>query len=295
MHALKIPFTGIFVGGIAGMCLYFIVCHSDHKRQDIIEATSLVILVKLLASPHSPWQAYVAIIFQALLAIILLSGSELSRFKVLVFAILTQLESAIQKVVLTLIIYGTYFFETLDNASTALFLHLGITYDRGIAIPIFVIYVILHLLSGIFLGIWLPKLDQDVQRLQPELADFEIGTYIKAERSKYKWFGTVVGLVLPLCLAWYFDQNRFVYIFFRVLCITILFIFVITPLIKYLLHKSLITSSRVEIVRTIMDRLPQKIDYYARHVRWANNKFSGIKKLRYILLALLCAAMQEKV
>ncbi|MFN9519473.1 MAG: hypothetical protein ACK574_07030, partial [Bacteroidota bacterium] len=45
MHALKIPFTGFFLGGFAIVILTLIAHHSRNRFSDIMQSTLLVILV----------------------------------------------------------------------------------------------------------------------------------------------------------------------------------------------------------------------------------------------------------
>ncbi|MCB0574936.1 MAG: hypothetical protein KDC61_10270, partial [Saprospiraceae bacterium] len=61
MHALKIPFTGLLVGGFAVLSIGMI-AHVSHRRAGaVLRATMLVVLVKAVVSPHSPPTAYLAV------------------------------------------------------------------------------------------------------------------------------------------------------------------------------------------------------------------------------------------
>jgi len=67
MHALKLPFTGFFVGGFAVLCIGLL-AHISHKNAAVIlRSTLLVVLVKAIVSPYSPPTAYLAVSFQGVI------------------------------------------------------------------------------------------------------------------------------------------------------------------------------------------------------------------------------------
>ena len=132
MHGMKIPFTGIVIGSISVVCLYFIALYSEHKKQAIIEATATVLMIKLIASPHSPWQAYVAVSFQALMAIVFLTGNRITKVNTFLFAIITQLESALQRILIMILIFGSSFINALEKSINQILSWLGITPQSNI-------------------------------------------------------------------------------------------------------------------------------------------------------------------
>ena len=130
MHALKLPFTGIWVGGTAVAVLIVMAGvlrgRYSHKAASdasiswtLLQATVLVMAVKLMASPHSPPTAYVAVGFQGVLAAGLLSWFKPFRLGAVVFAVLAMLESALQKLLMMTLVYGAAWVDALE-AMTAL-------------------------------------------------------------------------------------------------------------------------------------------------------------------------------
>jgi hypothetical protein len=69
-HALRIPFTGLFIGGSAVIFISLLAYFSDSRRA-ILESTVKVILVKFIVSPYSPINAYFAVMLQSILGYIL--------------------------------------------------------------------------------------------------------------------------------------------------------------------------------------------------------------------------------
>jgi hypothetical protein len=295
MHAIKIPFTGIIVGSISAMCLYFIALNSTFKKQAIIEATATVMMIKLLASPHSPWQAYVAVGFQALMAIVLLSSPHISKTQAMTFTIITQVESALQRIGIMVLIFGTSFFEALNKSAKQLMSNLGIDTGNHLIWIIFGSYVFLHIMVGMVLGYWLPRLNTEVHKIQPQIYTSTWSSVeIKKGRKKF-WIVTITSLCLPLMIAWFLDEKALAFIFFRVLCITIAFIFILTPLIKYLILKYASKANNTAQVNSIIDQLPSLISYYGKHIQWAHQNYSGIKKIKYTLLSLLHASKENRL
>jgi hypothetical protein len=71
MFALKIPFTGFFVGGFAVVMLGLIAHFSYSNYKKTVEATVIVLLVKATVNPHLPPPAYLAVAFQGFSAALL--------------------------------------------------------------------------------------------------------------------------------------------------------------------------------------------------------------------------------
>ena len=288
LHAMKIPLTGIVVGGIAAMCLYFIALRSEKKGKAILEATSTVLLIKLIASPHSPWQAYVAVIFQAAMAMVFLTGKTIHPVQVLAFTLLTQIESAVQRILITVLIFGNKFIASLDKMMSSMLASIGLEYSQSVVWQAFGVYVILHVVMGIGLGLWLPKMEGELSKIQPHLASLQSSPYPKKRRSRI-YSIMVIGLIVPILLAWYFQDYTLLYIFLRVMAITLFFLFVLSPLLKYLLKTYLEKSQSSIHAQEILQQLPALLSHYSRYARWAWHNYTGLKKAKYLFIALLYA------
>jgi hypothetical protein len=97
MHALKIPFTGIIVGGFSVLSIGMLAHVSGRSAAAILRATLLVVLVKAVVSPHSPPTAYLAVGFQGLAGALILSRVRPFALAAYLFGFLAILESALQK------------------------------------------------------------------------------------------------------------------------------------------------------------------------------------------------------
>ena len=109
LHGLHLPLTGLIIGSVSVCCLALL-AYSGGKRSDLIKATLLVMLVKAMLSPHSPPAAYFAVFMQGFLASLLFRGKSQFKLKCLVLAVTTQILSAVQHMVILLIVFGKTFF-----------------------------------------------------------------------------------------------------------------------------------------------------------------------------------------
>src|SRR4051812_36078262 len=106
MHAMKIPFTGFFLGGFAVVMISLVAHYTKNNMRQVLQATLLVMLVKVAVSPHSPWPAYIAVGFQGLAGALIYRMIPLYALAAPVFGFLALVESALQKFLLTTIIFG---------------------------------------------------------------------------------------------------------------------------------------------------------------------------------------------
>ena len=66
LHALTIPFRGLFIASAAVLFISLIALFSKSSKE-ILKATLIVILIKAVVSPHSPLTAYIAVSLQGML------------------------------------------------------------------------------------------------------------------------------------------------------------------------------------------------------------------------------------
>ena len=112
LHALKIPFTGLFVGGSAVIFISLIAYFSD-SRKVIIESTIKVILVKFVVSPYSPINAYLAVMLQCFLGYILFFRG-FNKISPIILGFFSLLFSAFQKIIILTLVFGMTLWESID-------------------------------------------------------------------------------------------------------------------------------------------------------------------------------------
>ncbi|WP_400191863.1 hypothetical protein [Hymenobacter sp. B81] len=162
LHALKLPVTGLLVGGVSVVLLQLLGYYA-RRRGTVLRALLVVLTLKALLSPHSPPTAYVAVAFQGLLAEVLSWGSGYPRLRGLLLGGLTLLESAGQRALLLWLLFGNDL-PTAFNALVQQVLGPG-TGSTNYAGALVVAYLGLHGLSGLVLGWWAGSLPARLPRL----------------------------------------------------------------------------------------------------------------------------------
>lgn len=114
IHALKIPFTGIVVGSTAVILITLIAFFAKRKSAALLKATVIVLLIKALASPHTPLPAYVAVAFQGLAGCLLFGFLPSARFAALLLGLLALWQGAVQKLLVMTLLYGAPLWESVD-------------------------------------------------------------------------------------------------------------------------------------------------------------------------------------
>jgi len=151
MHALQIPFTGLVVGGLAVILISLIAEISGHNYQQILKSAVIVLIVKAMVSPYTPFPAYIAVSFQALLGYALFKLINLNILSILLLSSIAMLESAIQKLLVLTLFFGQSFWKALDSLVTFITGQLGISSVNGTQ-WIIGIYLFLYLAGGIIIA-----------------------------------------------------------------------------------------------------------------------------------------------
>lgn len=154
LHALKIPFTGLFIGSIAVM-LITLIAHYSKDRKEILKATVIVLLVKGIVSPHTPVTAYLAVMIQGVLGYIIFSLIRFPGFAAPLLGFLALLFSAFQKLIVTTIFFGTSFWKSIDLFAEYVFRQFGLSHHSesiSASLVLIISYTLLHIAAGIAAG-----------------------------------------------------------------------------------------------------------------------------------------------
>ena len=217
MHAFHLPFTGIFIGGAAVVTLGAI-AHSHRSKygsaglmKQLLSATAWVMAVKLMVSPHSPPTSYIAVGFQGLWAACCYQLIPSHRWASVVFAVMAMLESALQKMLLLFLIFGSDFWESVSiwMKSVAKQLDFAPIQLEQLVVAYVLLYAAWGLFLGLRLGSWPKRLEAQASSLAIEFAAYQ-GSGVELEpRRRRGWkrflFLGVLGVlafVIPLEHAW---------------------------------------------------------------------------------------------
>ena len=172
LHFLHIPVTGFVVGGFAVVLIVLIAKYSNNNFRIIINSLSLVLMIKFLLSPYSPYGAYIAVGFQGVLAALIFSTGRISSLTISIFSILVMIESAIQKPLLAWLILGNDFWK-----ATILFMKstfgLSLNSVENIALLLFALYLLVYIVWGVIIALWAKKISESIESISINSSEIE--------------------------------------------------------------------------------------------------------------------------
>lgn len=304
LHALKIPFTGLFIGGSAVIYLTLI-AHSTDKKSTLLKSTLIVILIKAMVSPHTPLNAYFAVFLQGLFAYLIFSFVMNKKFAALLLGILSLTYSAFQKVFVLTVVFGNTLWESIDAFGIYLmneFLS-AVSVDNTIQLSYILIgaYGIVHILGGIFFGIIAGNIHKWIINNSGKVKEFNELILRKDEtiilqkdevKKKRKWWKkksnivVLIFAVLMMVLSYTnpeLDDNLFfkiIIMLIRSIIIMYIWFVLLSPIIikwvkKYLMKKQSDYSKEVNNILALFPYFKGIINY-----SWEETK--GIKNYKRI-------------
>lgn len=278
LHAFDIPFTGLIVGGVASILIALLAFLSD-KRGSIIKATLIVIVIKAVVSPYTPLTAFVAVLIQGLLGELLFSSKKFFALSAISLAIIASMYSALQKLFLITILFGTTLWKSIDLFFNYVLKQLSfLGAEIHFSYYLIAIYLILHLIFGTLFGIIAARVPKvlsgfnDSALLIPldKIKIVENESLTSAKKKKRFWFQKLSGVVVfilllsALFISYFYSRDinghvsAILITIFRAISITLIWFFFLGPIaLKY--FKKLIAKSQnrytVEI-ESILHTLP---------------------------------------
>ncbi|MEO8772852.1 MAG: hypothetical protein ABI371_00855 [Gelidibacter sp.] len=211
MHAFKLPFTGILVGGLSILLITLIAFYATNTWSTLLKALTIVLLIKAGISPSTPITAYVAVSFQAFLGILFYSLFSINNVTVIILCAVTFLESALQKLIILTIIFGQSLWKSVDvymdwisnqlsflpftlNSKTLIYTFLGT-----------------YFFSGIVVGFVIIRTIKLIQQFNASDINFEIDIALPATHSnkhtKKRLYFFLILLVLALIPILYYNND----------------------------------------------------------------------------------------
>lgn len=296
LHALHIPVTGLIIGSISVCCLSLL-ARFRRKRGDLLKATVLVMLVKLMLSPHTPMAAYIAVLSQGLLAeLFFLRGKNL-KLNCILFGFFTQLQSALLHIGKLVLVFGLEIWAAFDAYMSKLAQTLGLE-NGPYTMFLAGIYLAIHAIAGILIGSLAASLHKRLPNISetsltalefPSKKSFKIQP--KSEKKKFHvQFGLLVVwlFLLAAFLQSYFGigplilpQHKIFQILLRSVLIVSIWYFVVSPLLLRVMKKWLAGKKnqfQTEL-ETILNMLPE-IGLLIQKSWQLSAKVSGLARLK---------------
>jgi len=175
LHALRLPLTGLFVGSMAVIFITMLSLFGT-KSSGILRATLIVMIVKMLISPHTPVNAYAAIAFQGILGAFLFNILKSVRTAALLLGILSLLQSALQKLLIITLVFGLNFWEATDLFTSYVLGQIPFLSQHSEQISfvalITAVYIFLHLTAGVLAGYWAPVIGRNLVTSLKQMTDY---------------------------------------------------------------------------------------------------------------------------
>lgn len=296
LHALNVPFTGLIIGGIAVALISFIAHFSSVNKAVILNSLIIVLIIKLLMSPHSSVTAYFAVSFQALCALFFYRLLNINLVSVLMVCILTFLESASQKLITLTVVGGMSFWNAIDvfveNISKQLFTA-EITHASLWLVGIyFSIYFVFSVLLAFFIFSLLEQFKKMniSSRDNPSLWQFENVTIANPKKQKPLWVKILLysGIILFVIFTIFiYNKEQFynsflLYYFARTVSVILFWYYIVMPYAmafvkKFLNNKIPAYQSEVDEIIELFPKL-RLIVYYA----WNQTaSYKGLRRLKH--------------
>lgn len=301
LHGFHIPQTGVIVGGIAVLCISAIAWHRESPG-DIIKATFVVMLIKGILSPHTPLNAYAAVLFQGAMGELLFFHKRFFRVAAFIFAVVALMQSALQKIITLTLVFGFGLWEALDEFMGIMLQRFAIP-DGHFGLYLVIAYLVEHLSVGIALGLIagrIPHVGQAYlerhQNLLFPLSD-DVGNggirRPKGKKRRFHGFFLAFGIFL-LCLLlfsyWhgeqgFMSQHKVLVLIVRSVLVLSVWYCLLAPILTRLFQKWLQRKrTRLsEEMEHILEMLPQTQHIIEQSWRRSNAR-AGWSRLRFFFL-----------
>lgn len=310
MHAIQSPFTGLIVGGLSVVFITMIArlakeaAGSSFKMrviyttQYIFNALVFVLTVKALASPHSPIGAYVAVSSQAILGILFFTLIPVFSIATMFTAFLSSTLSALQKLFVLWIVFGSTFFEALDDfvISTAQKFEIINTqtwFSSSEWIALF--FVMLYALGGLVTGFVAVRTPILLKSREPELNEIiskfnseHITTPEKNSAQPRFLIVMTIFIALAILIQYVFvSAESAIWQLIRTVSILFVWLYLLRPIFHWIVKRSMAKSkSNIDGFQNLISiELPKLMSYVPfayRHSR----KMSGFWLTNFFVLYL---------
>ncbi len=304
LHALTIPLRGIFINAAAVLFISLIALFSKSSKE-ILKSTLIVILIKALVSPHSPLTAYFAVAIQGLVGYLVFINKNFFRTSALLLGIITLFFSGIQKIVVLTILFGNNLWKSINIFVKQVaneFLSLGFHPDIHYGFLLIGIYVFIHIIAGIFIGLYagsLPKkLDiysEQIKSLKFDESELEIPKKEKKGKKK-SWLlrptGIIILTILIVVLVYsYYNPYKselasvdIIIMLIRSIILTVLWYALLAPFVKKMFQKFI--SGKKSFYSEEIDEILNLFPHFKKIVGFCwkdSEKKKGFKRIHYFL------------
>lgn len=291
IFSFKIPISGLVIGSCAVACISLIAWYAP-ARGAIIRATIIVAIFKMMLTPQAPPAAYVAVFFQGLMGELLFHNKKYYRVACMALALLAMTESAFQRIFVLTILYGNDFWTAVNVFFTKL---TGSNKLTDYSFFIIFCYVLTHIITGLLLGIWVGLLPDKIRLMKSLQTKYNVDATVlainapvqKRNKTGRRVLFTVWIALLALYVQSFFhigtpllSSQLVVRILIRSSIIILTWYFLVSPMLKQLLHKWLQQKKQqsVKQVQQVLNLLPSTKGLVSKSWRLARDR-KGWKRI----------------
>jgi len=317
LHAFQIPFTGLFINA-ASVIFIVLIGYYGKNKSALLKATLVVLIVKATVSPHTPINAYFAVTIQGLLGWVLFRSRKFLTISAVTLGLVTMLQSALQRIIVLTIIFGKNLWESIDIFGNYVIGQVSFAgfNDSHLNISLWLIggYIIIHLIAGVFVGIFSAKIPGWVEEEMENNRDIPISineqlqVKSKSQKKRRKWFLKPSGVIVILLavsiivLTYVFPQfedsqgKMAIVMIVRSMIIMFLWYTIAGPLLRkvyyrYLAKKKSKYSEEVEQSVRIMPLLKTMVVY-----SWTLSKnYPGLSKFKHFITILIVSLFTVEI
>jgi hypothetical protein len=163
LHAFRIPLAGVFIACFSALFISLIYTTTGSSKK-VIHATLIVLVFKMLLSPHAPLGAFLSVALQGVIGasiLKLIPSQKAGRMLVTVFA---YLQSATMKLLSLTIIFGMGFWDALDEFMLSIVDYFPFLATVLSAKNLVLSYLGIYLVTGIIAGWMIGKVALNTKR-----------------------------------------------------------------------------------------------------------------------------------
>jgi len=300
LHALDIPFTGLIVGGVASVLIALLAFLSE-KRGAITKATLVVIIIKAVVSPYTPIAAFVAVFIQGFIGELLFSSKKFFAVSAIALAVFASLYSALQKLFLVTLLFGTTLWKSIDLFFNYVLKQLSfLGHDIHFSYYLILFYLMLHLVFGFLFGLAASRVPKLIDRLSDtsllfsneKLFPVEAALENKKRKRRKLWFQKGSGfvvlffLIAAMIISYKYGGQRsevvtLLLTIFRAVLITLVWLLFVGPIaMRY--FKKFIEKNKNKYtgeIEMVLEELPVYKEIISLAYQSSSN-YSGAKRLK---------------
>ncbi len=311
LHAVQMPFMGLVLAGIAMTIITLIAYHSDKPAATIGRALVVVLIVKMVVSPHSMPSAYIAVSFQALLGITLYRSLGINAVSILLLTVVGMVETATQRVLSLTLLFGKSLWEALDSMGA------WVTQTYSWLLPfqsgksMIAAYIVIYAVGGALWALFIYKLILRMRSAESTVVYRIVLSTVAADRStvgstqkkksKRPWIWLAIFFLLIIITPYLLDTEmsrgqHALYVLGRTLIALVLWFAIISPFLIRLLRSYLMKrkSELAEEIDQVFSLIPYMKDI-VKHAWTEAREVSVLKRIPVFIFKTLMYCLHFEV